>query len=192
MIKQAILKKGELTVSGIYQWISENFPFYKPNDNTWKNSVRHTLTTNPRFMKGARGSRSPLWTLATKNENFQSTLETRRQSFTPITTPYEVDRVTGNIEKEENEDLPREVLLSIPEEGTSSYPFPDFNYEQLVSLEQSTEEILSRIKKNAEVQDLTPQAETTFPIEIDSLKPVPMEVAEEELRPLEDMAWTVI
>lgn len=76
------------------------------------------------------------------------------------------DKVTANIEQEENQDLHREVLLSVPEEGIASYTFQDLGFEEWVSLVQSTEEILSRTEENAEVQDISPQAETTSPIEI--------------------------
>ncbi|XP_041972911.1 hepatocyte nuclear factor 3-beta-like [Aricia agestis] len=66
LIERALRDKGELTVSAIYQWISDHFPFYKANDERWKNSVRHNLSINPHFRKGARASQGAghLWSLA--------------------------------------------------------------------------------------------------------------------------------
>ncbi|XP_072941981.1 forkhead box protein L2-like isoform X2 [Epargyreus clarus] len=66
LIERALREKGELTVSAIYQWISDRFPFYKANDERWKNSVRHNLSINPHFRKGARASQGAghLWSLA--------------------------------------------------------------------------------------------------------------------------------
>ncbi|CAF4949157.1 forkhead box protein E1-like [Pieris napi] len=66
LIERALRERGELTVSGIYQWISDHFPFYKANDERWKNSVRHNLSINPHFRKGARASQGAghLWSLA--------------------------------------------------------------------------------------------------------------------------------
>ncbi|CAK1551536.1 unnamed protein product [Leptosia nina] len=66
LIERALREKGELTVSAIYQWISDRFPFYKANDERWKNSVRHNLSINPHFRKGARAAQGAghLWSLA--------------------------------------------------------------------------------------------------------------------------------
>ncbi|XP_045534045.1 forkhead box protein unc-130 [Papilio machaon] len=66
LIEKALREKGELTVSAIYQWISDRFPYYKANDERWKNSVRHNLSINPYFRKGARAPQGAghLWSLA--------------------------------------------------------------------------------------------------------------------------------
>ncbi|KAG7305256.1 hypothetical protein JYU34_009299 [Plutella xylostella] len=66
LIERALRERGELTVSAIYQWISDRFPYYKANDERWKNSVRHNLSINPHFRKGARASQGAghLWSLA--------------------------------------------------------------------------------------------------------------------------------
>ena len=32
------------TLSGIYQWISDNFPYYKTAGNGWKESLFYTVT----------------------------------------------------------------------------------------------------------------------------------------------------
>ncbi|XP_045764094.1 forkhead transcription factor HCM1-like [Maniola jurtina] len=66
LIEKALRERGELTVSAIYQWISDHYPYYKANDERWKNSVRHNLSINPHFRKGARASQGAghLWSLA--------------------------------------------------------------------------------------------------------------------------------
>ncbi|XP_043219765.1 activating signal cointegrator 1 complex subunit 2 homolog isoform X4 [Amphibalanus amphitrite] len=66
LIEQAMLEEGELTVSGIYKWITSHFGFYKSCDDRWKNSVRHNLSMNPYFRKGdkAKGGSGHLWMLA--------------------------------------------------------------------------------------------------------------------------------
>ncbi|XP_019864678.1 uncharacterized protein LOC109593975 [Aethina tumida] len=70
LIEHALNEMGELTVSGIYQWISEHFPFYKQNDDRWKNSIRHNLSINPHFRKGSKTTRGAghLWTLSQRDE----------------------------------------------------------------------------------------------------------------------------
>ncbi|KAM7349243.1 forkhead domain 3F [Cochliomyia hominivorax] len=66
LIEYALEDKGELTVSGIYQWISDRFPYYKSNDDRWKNSVRHNLSINPHFRKGHKAPQGAghLWTIS--------------------------------------------------------------------------------------------------------------------------------
>ncbi|XP_054729746.1 defective pharyngeal development protein 4 [Anastrepha obliqua] len=66
LIEYALEDKGELTVSGIYQWISDRFPYYKSNDDRWKNSVRHNLSINPHFRKGLKAPQGAghLWTIS--------------------------------------------------------------------------------------------------------------------------------
>ncbi|XP_043247641.1 fork head protein homolog 2-like [Amphibalanus amphitrite] len=66
LIEQALLEEGQLTVSGIYRWITSHFSFYKSCDDRWKNSVRHNLSMNPYFRKGCKAGSGAghLWTLA--------------------------------------------------------------------------------------------------------------------------------
>lgn len=49
-----------------YFYFRDRFPFYKANDERWKNSVRHNLSINPHFRKGARAPQGAghLWSLA--------------------------------------------------------------------------------------------------------------------------------
>lgn len=61
---------GQLTVSGIYAFIREHFPYFRTAPRGWKNSVRHTLSQNSFFCKTEvdeevakhqDGKRSCLW-----------------------------------------------------------------------------------------------------------------------------------
>ncbi|VVC24572.1 Fork head domain conserved site 2,Fork head domain,Winged helix-turn-helix DNA-binding domain [Cinara cedri] len=54
MIHQALMEKKELPVAEIYQWISNHFPYFREDDERWKNSVRHNLSINPNFRKGRK------------------------------------------------------------------------------------------------------------------------------------------
>lgn len=53
LICLAILQSDQkkLILSEICRWISNNFPFYKLNETNWQNSIRHTLSVNPNFIK---------------------------------------------------------------------------------------------------------------------------------------------
>lgn len=57
LIGQAILASARkrLALSQIYAWISAAYPYFKPGDAGWMNSIRHNLSLNDCFVKGERG-----------------------------------------------------------------------------------------------------------------------------------------
>ncbi|KAL6468761.1 hypothetical protein MHYP_G00222850 [Metynnis hypsauchen] len=56
LISMAILasKERKLLLSDIYQWIMDQYPYFKSKDKNWRNSVRHNLSLNECFIKAGR------------------------------------------------------------------------------------------------------------------------------------------
>lgn len=56
LIAMAILSNPskKMILGDIYHYISENFPYYRNKDKSWRNSIRHNLSLNECFIKAGR------------------------------------------------------------------------------------------------------------------------------------------
>ncbi|RCH82976.1 Forkhead box protein J3 [Rhizopus stolonifer] len=61
LIKYAIEQspKNKLTLSQIYQWVIEHYPYYGSAGSGWKNSIRHNLSLNKSFVRIPRPVNEP-------------------------------------------------------------------------------------------------------------------------------------
>ncbi|XP_022088203.1 protein lin-31-like [Acanthaster planci] len=71
LIAMAILasKEKRLLLCDIYQYIQEKFPYYRNNDRSWRNSIRHNLSLNECFIKYGRSGdgRGNFWAIHPAN-----------------------------------------------------------------------------------------------------------------------------
>ncbi|VDK72761.1 unnamed protein product [Litomosoides sigmodontis] len=61
LIVQAILSSPDhqMTLSDIYKYIMNRYPWYRSTDKSWQNSIRHNLSLNRYFVKVARSHEEP-------------------------------------------------------------------------------------------------------------------------------------
>ncbi|XP_059480507.1 uncharacterized protein LOC132199643 [Neocloeon triangulifer] len=160
LIEQALEEKGALTVSGIYKWISQHFPYYRPNDDRWKNSVRHNLSINPHFTKGGKASKGAghLWTVVAEDERTRSSWKRRR--LEQYVNDKRRREMTNTYENETNQ------AVSLLENSLDYKGDPESSKEgwvttHIISLEQTAEDILLGVRREVEVEFLAavPQEE---------------------------------
>ena len=91
LISMAIQSSPEkrLTLNGIYDYITENFPYYKDKENQgWRNSIRHNLSLHECFMKlpakGGKNGKSHYWTLDPNHEVLFEEGNYRRRRRRPV------------------------------------------------------------------------------------------------------------
>ncbi|EFX65742.1 hypothetical protein DAPPUDRAFT_332896 [Daphnia pulex] len=97
LIVQAICTAPDkqLTLSGIYSYITKNYPYYRTADKGWQNSIRHNLSLNRYFLKVPRSQEEPgkgsFWRIDPTSESklVEQAFRRRRQRGVPcFRTPY--------------------------------------------------------------------------------------------------------
>ena len=64
LIRQAIIESQnkQLTLNEIYQWFQLTFAYFRRNEATWKNAVRHNLSLHKCFMR-VENVKGAVWTV---------------------------------------------------------------------------------------------------------------------------------
>lgn len=78
-----------LTLNGIYDYITKNFPYYRNRENQgWRNSIRHNLSLHECFMKlpakGGKNGKSHYWVLDPNHEVMFEEGNYRRRRRRPV------------------------------------------------------------------------------------------------------------
>ncbi|ETN73311.1 fork head domain protein [Necator americanus] len=117
-------ESGHLTVSEIYAFMLEHFPYFRTAPSGWKNSVRHNLSLNKCFCK------------VEVDEDISLAQQTRKSCLWMI-NPERLDKIEHDIRKwrERNPDTATEGMarpedLQAIEEGTKGLPVPERNSKQ--------------------------------------------------------------
>eukprot|EP00731_Ephydatia_muelleri_P026877 Em0018g977a len=91
LISMAIQSSPErrLTLNGIYDFITKNFPYYRNRENQgWRNSIRHNLSLHECFMKlaakGGKNGKSHYWVLDPNHEVLFEEGNYRRRRRRPV------------------------------------------------------------------------------------------------------------
>lgn len=91
LISMAIQSSQEkrLTLNGIYDFITKNFPYYRNRENQgWRNSIRHNLSLHECFMKlpakGGKNGKSHYWVLDPTHEVLFEEGNYRRRRRRPV------------------------------------------------------------------------------------------------------------
>ncbi|KAM3725152.1 Forkhead box protein [Dirofilaria immitis] len=111
LIAQAILSSPDqqITLSGIYNYITSRYPWYRSTDKGWQNSIRHNLSLNRYFVKVARSQEEPgkgsFWRMesSSASRNFELAYKKRKPK---LSKSNKVSNLLMNVDPQSAEEIP--------------------------------------------------------------------------------------
>ncbi|XP_067934198.1 forkhead box protein J1-B-like [Watersipora subatra] len=102
-------KKAKITLSAIYNWITENFMYYRMADPSWQNSIRHNLSLNKCFEKVARRKDEPgkggFWRMNPNHDDTTETTTTKKRKSSKKGDDDGTSKKKSRKMKQENESV---------------------------------------------------------------------------------------
>jgi len=145
-----------LTLSEIYNWIMNMYPYYKNGQQRWQNSIRHSLSFNDCFVKVPRSADKPgkgsYWTLHPEADNmFENGCHLRRTKRFKADRKQALNKVKSRIAPYTNRESPHTSI-------SGSSPSSNEN-DQTSNLPQSNQSETQQVSKSADTrnQSASPQ-----------------------------------
>lgn len=145
----------QLTLSQIYLWISETFKYYRREDVGWQNSIRHNLSLNKAFVKGAKSKdgKGHFWCIKPECEDlFLKAKNNKKSSYHEVMDQLAVARRSSSYNS-----LPSSPTISSSEEVSRKR-----------SAEQADDDSAKRQHRDSFWDDKRPDSDTETGPDVDS------------------------